>query len=223
MTIRRSRDALRRLFYQRCFNLFILLLLLVCVAPLINTSPRGAIITNLINAFIIVSAVAAVGRSKLSFVFVILLAVPTLVFQWLSIIKGSSAYYDMSLRFNAALYVATITFLLRYVFDRNVMTGDRLSGAAAAYLMIGILWGIVYTLIDRAVPGSFAIRGTIGPLDPMELLYFSFTALSTTGFGDIVPVAREARTACTVEMIIGPLFVAILVARLVGVYPPRAR
>jgi hypothetical protein len=223
MTIRRTRDALRRLFYQRCFHLFVLLLILVCAAPLISTSPRGALITNLINAFIIVSAVGAVGRSKRSFVVALLLAVPTLVFQWLWVMKGSSFYYDMSLRFNVALFTATIIFLLRHVFAREIMTGDRLSGAAAAYLLIGILWGLLYTIIDRSFPGSFAIRGSIRPAEPMELLYLSFTTLSTTGFGDIVPVTREARTACTVEMIIGPLFIAILVARLVGVYPPRAR
>lgn len=67
------------------------------------------------------------------------------------------------------------------------------------------------------------MRGSIESLDPMDLLYFSFTTLSTTGFGDIVPITHQARTACTVEMVIGPLFVAILIARLVGVYPPRTR
>lgn len=223
MAIRGTRNALRRLFYQRCFHLFIMLVVLVSVAPLIYSLPRGALITNLINAFVIVSAVAAVGRSKLSFIVVILLAVPALVFLLLSTTTRQSAYYDMSLGFNIALYTAAITFLLRYVFDREVMTGDRLSGAAAAYLMIGVLWGFVYTLLDRAFPGSFAMRGTISPLSPMDLLYFSFTTLSTTGLGDIVPITPQARSACTVEMIIGPLFAAILIARLVGVYPPRAR
>jgi hypothetical protein len=223
MAIRSTRNALRRLFYQRCFHLFVLLLALVSVAPLIYSLPRGPLITSVINAFTIVSAVAAVGRSRLSFLVVILLAVPALVFLWLSTRTGPSSYYDISLGFNIALYTVTISFLLRYVFDREVMTGDRLSGAAAAYLMIGVLWGFVYTLIDRTFPGSFTMRGTIGPLNPMDLLYFSFTALSTTGLGDIAPITPQARSACTVEMIIGPLFVAILIARLVGVYPPRAR
>ncbi len=223
MTIRTTRDALRRLFYQRCFHLFILLLALIAAAPFIDTSPGGALINNVINAFIIVAAVAAVGRTKLSFVLVLLLAVPALGFQWLWAMNGLAEDYYKSLGFNIALYVATLTFLLKYVFDREVMTGDRLSGAASAYLMIGILWGFIYTLIDRLFPGSFSMRGVIGPLKAMDLLYFSFSAVSTTGFGDIIAITRPAQTACTIEMIIGQLFIAILIARLVGVYPPLGR
>ncbi len=78
-------------------------------------------------------------------------------------------------------------------------------------------------LIDRMFRGSFSMRGSIGPLKPMDLLYFSFSTVSTTGFGDIIAITRPARTACTIEMIIGQLFIAILIAKLVGVYPPRGR
>jgi hypothetical protein len=52
-----------------------------------------------------------------------------------------------------------------------------------------------------------------------DLLYFSFGTLTTSGFGDIVPVSRAARAAAMVEGIVGQLFMAILIARLVGVYP----
>ena len=115
--------------------------------------------------------------------------------------------------------VVTIVLLLRYVFDRSVMTSDRLWGAAASYLMIGVLWSFLYALIDGAGTGAFSIRGSIAPMDFMDLIYFSYSTLTTTGFGDIVPVTRLARTAAIVESIIGQLFLAILIARLVGVYP----
>jgi hypothetical protein len=100
-----------------------------------------------------------------------------------------------------------------------VLTSDRLWGAAAAYLMIGVLWSIFYTIIDRFGEPAFAIRGASGVMDLNDLLYFSFGTLTTSGFGDIVPVTRVARTAAMVEGIVGQLFMAILIARLVGVYP----
>ncbi len=56
---------------------------------------------------------------------------------------------------------------------------------------------------------------------PADLLYFSFTVLTGTGFGDIVPVLRQSRALCVVEHVVGALFLAVLIARLAGLYPPR--
>jgi hypothetical protein len=102
-----------------------------------------------------------------------------------------------------------------------VVTSDRLWGAAATYLMIGVLWSFLYTIIDRADAQAFVIRGANAPLELIDLLYFSFGTLTTTGFGDILPLSAMARTAAMIEGIVGTLFIAILIARLVGVgvYP----
>jgi hypothetical protein len=56
-----------------------------------------------------------------------------------------------------------------------------------------------------------------------DALYFSMTVITSTGFGDIVPVTRQARAICMVEQLTGALFIAILIARLAGVYPPNRR
>jgi hypothetical protein len=215
-----ARTALSRLFFQRCFYLFVTLLALIALAPFLQ--PEGGLLRNLLNAFVMLAAVAAVGRSMLSFLVVFGLAAPALVLRWLSIETNDAAFFDLSLRFDATVYATTIALLMRYVFDREVLTTDRLWGAAAAYLMIGVLWGFLYTIVDRASPESFSIRGSVASLQLMDLLYFSFSTLTTTGFGDIVPLTRPARTAAMLESIIGQLFLAILIARLVGVYPaPR--
>jgi hypothetical protein len=89
--------------------------------------------------------------------------------------------------------------------------------------MIGVLWGFLYAIVDRASPQSFAMHGSPSSLQLIDLLYFSFSTLTTTGFGDIVPLSRPARTAVMLEGIVGQLFLAILIARLVGVYPRPER
>ncbi len=218
-----TRDTLRRLFFQRCFYLFVTLLALIALAPFIEPERGGIMLRNGINAFIILSAVAAVGRSLLSFLVVLALAVPGLLLRWLSLDPGHEALFDLALRFDAAVYAATIALLLRYVFDREILTSDRLWGAAAAYLMIGVLWSFLYAIVDRNSPGAFVIRGAVARMDLVDQLYFSFSTLTTTGFGDIVPVTRLARSCAIVESIIGQLFLAILIARLVGVYPQPQR
>lgn len=223
MAIRSARDALSRVFFQRCFWLFVLLLALIAVAPFVPTSTQGRIVINVINAFLVVATVAAVGRSLFSFVLVVLLAVPTLAFQGLGFADHDREYLAYSWVSGAALYVVTVVYLLRYVFRPEVMTADKLFGAAAGYLMLGVLWSYFYVLVDYAFPSSFSIGGQVEPLEYLDSLYFSMTVITSTGFGDIVPVSRQARAICMVEQIAGALFVAILIARLAGVYPPRTR
>jgi len=219
--INATRDALRRVFLGRCFYLFVTLLALIALAPFIRTEQSGLLIRYVISSLVILAAVAAVGRSVLSFVVVLALAAPALALRWLSRDLSNPVLYDQALRFDVAMYAATIVLLLRFVFKREVLTSDRLWGAASAYLMIGVLWSFVYSMIDRATPQSFAIRGSTGSMELLDVLYFSFGTLTTSGFGDIVPLTPIARTAATIEGIAGQLFIAILIARLVGVYPSR--
>jgi hypothetical protein len=103
------------------------------------------------------------------------------------------------------------------------MTADKLFGAAAAYLMLGSFWAIIYALTNLFYPSSFAGLGESQKSDLMDYLYFSYTVLTSTGFGDIVPKSRQARAVCNVEQLTGALYVAILIARVAGVYPPMHR
>jgi Ion channel len=218
-----ARSTLGRVFVQRCCGLFLALLALAVAAPLIEPTQHGLIALNVVNMFIVVAAVAAVGRTAMSFIVALLLAVPTLAFQGLALFGVLPEAMVWSRAFGAALYAATLVYLLQYVFHRDVMTADKLWGAAAAYLLLGALWAYLYALVDHAWPRSFSIGGAPGNMGISELIYFSFTVLTSTGFGDIVPVSRQARSLCIVEQLTGTLFLAILIARLAGVYPPRPR
>jgi hypothetical protein len=220
MRIDRARTALAQVFFQRCFYLFVAVLTLVMAVLLLEPTPRGRIMLNVGNAFVVVAAVAAVGRTQLSFVIALLLAAPALIFQQLAIDEGDSRFLLHSWAFGAALYALTIGYLLRYVFQRNVMTADKLYGAAAGYLMLGVLWGYLYAIGNHLQPGSFAFGGTVASPLFGDLLYFSFTTLTSTGFGDAVPLRRFVRGLCVLEQLVGALFLAILIARLAGVYPP---
>jgi len=223
MRIDRARATIGRVFFQRCFYLFFAVLLLVAGAPLVEPTTGGRLALNVVNVLIVIAAVAAVGRSALSFVIVLLLGAPALGLQWLALTGGGTEVLVLSWGFGAALYAATLSYLLSYVFRRDVMTADKLWGAAAAYLMIGVLWAYGYSLIEHFYPHSFAIGGTAADLEMPEFVYFSFTVLTSTGFGDLTPLSRQARSLCVVEQITGALFLAILIARLAGVYPPRGR
>jgi hypothetical protein len=159
----------------------------------------------------------------LSFVIVCLLAFAALIFYWLSLKHDDLQHLAQACGFAAALYLTTIIYLLVYVFRPEVMTADKLFGAAAAYLMMGTFWAMCYALINLYYPGSFSGLGVPGQSDRTDFLYFSYTVLTSTGFGDIVPRSRQARAICNLEQLAGGLYVAILIARLAGVYPPMPK
>jgi hypothetical protein len=220
MSIRIAQQFLGRIFTQRCFYLFVVLLAFDVVVPFIESSRQGRFLILLLNCFVIVCAVAAVGRTVLSFVIISLLAFAALVFFWLSLEHNDRAHLARAFGFAAALDLATIIYLLKYVFRPEVMTSDKLFGAVAAYLLLGSFWAALYALTNMFYPGSFVGLGDELKSDLTDYLYFSYTVLTSTGFGDILPKSRQARSICNLEQLTGGLYVAILIARLVGVYPP---
>jgi Ion channel len=223
MAIRIARERLGQVFYQRCFYLFAVVLLLIAGVPFMPPTPIGRLAIGGFNAFLVVATVAAVGRTVLSFVIVLLLAVPALLFQYLGVWTDQPEPLAAAWICDAALYAVAVSYLLRYVFRPEVMTADELYGAASSYLMLGVVWAFIYLLVSYSYPQSFLVGGQPAPLQPIDTLYFSFTVLTSTGFGDIVPLARQARGVCVVEQVTGTLFVAILIARLAGVYIPMSR
>lgn len=223
MLIGGARRALGSIFYQRCFYLFLVLMFFIAAVSFINPTPTGRIAIAGANAFLVVAAVAAVGRTTWSFILALVVAGPALVYLWIALRFGDPNALVMSRWFAVALYATAIGYLMHYVFRREVMTADKLFGAASMYMLLGILWAFLYALIDNYHPGSFTLNGQPTAPGFFDFVYFSFTVLTSTGFGDLAPLARQARGTCTLEQIAGALFVAILIARLAGVYPPGNR
>ena len=221
MSLGATRDALSHIFYQRCFWLFVVLVVLIGAVSFVPGNDHGRLYLNGVSMFLLIATVAAVGRTTWSFVIALFLAVPAVWFQYLGLWHDSDRDLANSWIFCAALYFTATAYLLRYVFQPRLMTQDKLFGAAAAYLMIGVLWAYLYAIVGFFYPQSYMIVGQPGRLVYADALYLSITVLTSTGFGDVTPLTRAARGLCMIEQIAGALFTAILIARLAGVYPPR--
>ncbi len=221
MPIEEARLATSRIFHQRCFWLFLILLLVIGAVSFVPASDHGRLLLNVVNTFLLIATIAAVGRTTLLFAASMLLSVPAMWLQYRGLWLDDDALLAASWVFSAVLYFMAVACLLRYVFQPRIMTPDKLFGAAATYLLLGVLWAHVYAIVGFFYPGSYLVAGQPGRLVYADALYFSVTVLTSTGFGDIVPLSRQARGISMVEQITGALFVAILIARLAGVYPPR--
>jgi len=208
-----------KLLERRCFFLFMALLSLLVALPFLAETAHGRMILMLVNVTVMLTAVAAVGRSRFSFVIALTLVMPALAFRFLALGSSLPEYSALSSGFNAIFYAFVLGDLLHYVLRRDVMTGDKLYGAVSAYVLVAVLWANLHGVLQHVYPGSYAVGGTPKSLDMPELIYFSFTALTTAGFGDITPQLIQSRFLTILEMVTGVMYIAILIARLTGVYP----
>jgi hypothetical protein len=111
--------------------------------------------------------------------------------------------------------------ILWQVLQEDSVTWDTIAGAACVYVLVALLWGDFYQLVERMFPDSFVIPDgwQLGPSrDPAAaLIYFSFGTLTTSSYGDVRPNNLAAGGLCMAEALVGQLYLAIMIARLVGI------
>jgi hypothetical protein len=120
----------------------------------------------------------------------------------------------------AFLLLVTVTLLVRRILAMPTVTIQSILGAISAYLIIGLMFAALYAAIND-LQGSFFAGGQ--PANPSTFQYFSFTTLTTLGYGDFTPVANGARAVAMIEAMSGQIFLATLVARLVSAFRPGTR
>jgi voltage-gated potassium channel Kch len=109
--------------------------------------------------------------------------------------------------------------LLVQVLRQGAINAHRILGAVAVYILLGTIWSLFYHLIELQLPGAFQLPPGISEKPQVlqaHLGYFSFVTLTTLGYGDIVAVHPVSRTFVIIEALVGQLFPAILLARLVS-------
>lgn len=117
-------------------------------------------------------------------------------------------------------YLGMLVWILgRFLVIAQTITRDVLYAAVALYLLLGAIFVPIYGLLDLLIPNSFR-DGTFpeAPVQWQQFVYFSYTTLTSSGYGDILPVSWWARSFANLEMITGVLFITIVMSRLVSLY-----
>jgi voltage-gated potassium channel len=159
------------------------------------------------------------------------LAVVPFISHWTLQLSPSLALRVVSFASSSIFLTFLTLVILLSVLRHETVTADTIVGAVCAYLLIGLTWGTWYTLLTVVSPDAFSISPTLAavagwhePKTPFTPLaqYYSFTTLTTLGYGDITPVTAGARGMSVVEGMTGQLYLAILIARLVGLHSARS-
>jgi hypothetical protein len=178
-----------------------------------------------VGTAVTIFAVASVSEKRGLLAVFSLLAVAIIAGTWYAHwFPGYSV--ALSVHFLGVLFLALVVgAILTHVFRSTHITRETITGAICAYLLIGSMWAHVFSIVENVSPGSFAdnsieANAAAGP-EPMRdqadrFTYFSFVTLTTLGYGDITPLSRSARNLTALEAIFGQLYLAVLIARLVG-------
>lgn len=110
----------------------------------------------------------------------------------------------------------SIVLIIQEIFLAHNVTGDTIKGGVCIYLLLGFFWYNIYEIIYLLNSNSF--KGIVSSNSQADLLYFSYTTLTTVGYGDITPVVNIARIFANLESIAGIMYPAIYISRLVGIY-----
>jgi hypothetical protein len=220
---------LRKHKEKRYVWLFITLLALLITSPFLITNDAGRLtVSALVGASLL--ACAAVISPKRIFLIVAGL-VMTLWFCTTQLgLFGLDSMVHMANRVTALLfYVSAVVIISLDVVSGTSVDGNKLCGAVCIYLLIGLLFSQIFQILNSVNPDSFALssgmalgsvchnRQELG----FDLVYFSFVTLTTMGYGDILPATRISRMLAATEAVIGQIYLAVLVARLVSLYAMR--
>lgn len=198
--------------------LVLLTVRLFVLPPLVAGSlSRGSLLPGVLGLTLMVGILAVTNERRLTIAWGFLVVASVIVkiavrsnagYPWLELVAD---LIDM------LTLVAITSALLIHVNRRGPVTGHRIRGAIAAYLLLAGVFASAYQIVERISPGSFDIRGARREADGRqeELFYFAMVTLTTTGYGDITPVSQPARSLAMLEALIGQLYPTILIARLV--------
>ena len=202
------------------------LLLLFILIPLLSIFPALAknillmrIMVQVGYSTLMLLGIWGLSRENYFFKFGLALALLGVAFTTINIFYAGIVI-ELCLKAVVLLFsVSSAVIATRHVFGGTKVDSNLIFGAMCVYLLMGLIWAILYGLTFQFLPGSFnGIEGIDGKAPMDTLLYYSFVTLASLGYGDITPVAPLARTLAYLEVVGGQLYIAIMLAGLVGLF-----
>ncbi len=196
----------------------------VLLYPFMESSDAGRALFSVFGIAILGLVLLAVRRSPALTWVGVLLGIPATVLLLIQAVTGSDDLLPYSSALESVLYFYAAGALLAYMLADHEITRDELFAVGATFTLVAWAFAYAYTVCQAIEPLSFtAAVDPNGDRSWMELLFMSFTTLSSTGLGDVIPVKPFARSLVMIEQLAGLAYVAMVVSRLVGLTVMRRR
>jgi len=212
------RLLLRALIFGRFSLLLFFLILMFLVLPLIPIDRNSLNKTfDLLGLIIILSCLRGITTNRHFFIFMVILSIINVMLGGGALLLTNIPLLRIiGLFFRLFYYLLVFISIMRYVVDETPITSDKLAGALSSYILIGIIWTFIYSLFFLFDPNSFSFSKPTISQSHNWVLYFSFTTLTTLGYGDISPTTPAVQNYSVIEALFGQVFLAVVIARLVS-------
>lgn len=209
--------------------LLVALLMYVGLHPLVLGGMAARLAGGVIVLVILVSGTMAASRSNLLRAIGGVLAAVTFCAQLMWLATGDRPAEAAMMAGFAVFCFFTAGVILRHVLSFGPLYADRVHAALSVYILMAFAWAGAYAMIEILSPGAFSIPRAAGASPdegtPLlaDMMHLSIATLTSTGFGDITPVSPFARSLSQLEQLTGVFYIAVLISRLVGLYPMKER
>ena len=206
-----------RIRIGRFLFLLLSLGLMFVVRPFLEEFAGLHLFMEIFFTVVLFSGIYAVSWHKRIFYTAMVIAFPALVVEWSGLFVSMPVLAFLGQVLGAIFYFFVGAVILSYLFKKDLVTGDMIIGSICVYLLIGMMWACIFSILATVQPGCFRIPESLKP-DLASFRYFSFVTLTTLGYGDITPLTPSARALSIVEAVMGQLYIAILITRFVGIH-----
>ena len=202
---------------NRFLYLLIALVAFVTVVPVLDELGHRGMIVTVFYSTILLSSVYAVSESRAYFLLALILAGPAFVLRGINDYLAGPWLGFITDVLSVLFLLLVAMLILSHVLKAERVSREKIFGALNVYLLLGVIWALLFVIVDFLVPGSFRY-GQDQALTRADAVYYSFVTLTTLGYGDVVPIFPLARALSTLEALTGQLYLTVLVARLVGLH-----
>ena len=198
-------------------------LLAVLAYPFLQDSRPGSAVLGVLSVLAVGLAMFVVRSTPALTVLAVAVGLPAMVMTVVEAVTPSQDWVVLtSAGLHAPFYLYVAYSTIRYLFHDDRVTNDELWAIGAAFTVVAWGFAYLYAGVEVLWPGS--IEGlTSGPGRFFELLFFSFTNLTSVGLSDLLPVSDHARSIVVLEQIAGVLYVAMVISRIVALTVRRPR
>ncbi|MDQ5988135.1 MAG: hypothetical protein CSYNP_03891 [Syntrophus sp. SKADARSKE-3] len=206
-----------RFIENKYFLLLTALILLIVMSPLIENARINLAINSGLFLAIITFMLIILGAGRLLFSFCLSAAIFSFILHYMASFVTKSTQLEVMATLAYLLFIGVATlFLIRKIFSEEKVTADTIMGSLSIYVLIGVLWQLLYSMIWLLNRDSFSLNQQIRSVP--DFFYFSFTTMTTLGYGDILPISQAAKIAAMLQAMTGQIYLTVLVARLVGLH-----
>lgn len=211
-------------------KLAVALVALVALGPLLSSALGRPGVFGYLEAAFLLYALYQVTRRRSDLLIGLVLGLPAVAGTVIDAATPDRSDVNLAPLLFATLFIGFLVWrILGDVLGGGRVTSEQVSGAISVYLLVGFMFALVYAFVALVDPNAFAYSDAIlesaTSVDADQgmsiFTYFSFVTMTTLGYGDVTPVSLVARTLAFIEALLGQLYLAVMIAGLVGMHISR--